>query len=102
MPDDQHLHACALVYLSDMGTGFAKSRGAEPAGGPSLDHAIWLHRPTRLDEWVLVDLEPVTAAGTRAYYTGAVFAADGTLVASISQEHVMRPFPPELRELIGR
>jgi acyl-CoA thioesterase-2 len=102
LPDDQHVHACALVYLSDMGTGFAKSPGSEPAGGPSLDHAIWLHRPTRLDEWVLVDLEPVSAAGTRAYYTGAVFAADGTLVASISQEHVMRPFPAELRALVGR
>ena len=99
LPDDRHVHMCVLTYLSDMGTGFAKSPGPEPMGGPSLDHSIWFHRPARLDEWVLVDLEPVVAAGTRAYYTGAVFDRDGTLVASIAQEHLMRPLPPSLLDI---
>ncbi len=96
LPDDRHLHMCVLTYLSDMGTGFAMGSGPEPMGGPSLDHAIWFHRPARLDEWVLVALEPIAVAGTRGYYTGAVFDADGTLIASIAQEHVMRPLPPSL------
>jgi acyl-CoA thioesterase-2 len=98
LPDDRHLHMCALTYLSDMGTGFAKSPGPEPAGGPSLDHSIWFHRPARLDDWVLCDLEPVVASGMRAYYTGAFFDLTGRLVASITQEHVMRRLPPSLLE----
>jgi acyl-CoA thioesterase len=42
-----------------------------------------------MDEWVLVDLEPVVASGGRAYYTGSVFNADGALVSTLVQEHLM-------------
>ena len=66
LPDDRLIHECALTYLSDMGTGFMKIPTDEPMGGPSLDHALWFHRPVRMDEWVLVDLEPVVASGSRA------------------------------------
>jgi acyl-CoA thioesterase-2 len=62
-------------------------------GGPSLDHAVWFHRAVHMDDWVLVDLEPVVAAGGRAYYTGAVYNRARELVASISQEHIRRPNP---------
>jgi acyl-CoA thioesterase-2 len=91
LPDDRLIHECALTYLSDMGTGFMKVPSDEPMGGPSLDHALWFHRPVRMDEWVLVDLEPVIASGGRAYYTGAVYTPDGTLVATLTQEHLMIP-----------
>ena len=91
LPDDRLMHECALTYLSDMGTGFMKIPTDEPMGGPSLDHALWFHRPVRMDEWVLVDLEPVVASGSRAFYTGALYDTAGTLVASLTQEHLMVP-----------
>jgi acyl-CoA thioesterase-2 len=98
VPDDRLLHACVLTFLSDVGTGFIKLPVDDPPlGGPSLDHAVWFHRPVRMDEWVLVDLEPVVASGGRAYYTGAVYDRDGRLLASISQEHIRRPNPPDPR-----
>jgi acyl-CoA thioesterase-2 len=59
--------------------------------GPSLDHAVWFHHPARLDDWVLVDLLPGASAGARGFYTGTVHDRDGRLVATIAQEHVMRP-----------
>jgi acyl-CoA thioesterase-2 len=90
LPDDRLLHACVLTYLSDMGTGFVKVPSKEPMGGPSIDHAVWFHRPARMDEWVLVDLEPVAASASRAYYRGSVHDGDGQLVASITQEHLLR------------
>lgn len=98
VPHDRLLHACVLTFLSDVGSGFIKLPADDPPlGGPSLDHAVWFHRPVRMDEWVLVDLEPVVASGGRAYYTGAVYDRDGRLLASISQEHIRRPNPPDPR-----
>ena len=91
LPDDRLMHECALTYLSDMGTGFMKIQTDEPMGGPSLDHALWFHRQVRMDEWVLVDLEPVVASGSRAFYTGALYNTEGALVASLTQEHLMVP-----------
>jgi acyl-CoA thioesterase-2 len=73
-----------------MGTGFVKVPSDEPMGGPSIDHAVWFHRPARMDEWVLVDLEPVSASGARAFYRGTVHSRDGKLVGSLTQEHLLR------------
>ena len=98
LPDDRQLHACILTFLSDLGTGFMKLPIPDPPlGGPSLDHAVWFHRPARMDEWVLVDLEPVVASGSRAYYTGSIYDREGELVATIAQEHLRRPHPRDPR-----
>ena len=92
LPDDPHLHACVLTYLSDVGTGLAKLPAGDPPWmGPSLDHAVWFHHPGRMDDWVLVDLVPVASAGARGFYTGTVHDRAGRLLATIAQEHVMRP-----------
>jgi acyl-CoA thioesterase II len=91
LPDDGLVHACVLTYLSDMGTGFAKLPPEPAWEGPSLDHAVWFHHPSRMDDWVLVDLVPLAAAGGRAFYTGTVHDRAGLLLATIAQEHVMRP-----------
>jgi acyl-CoA thioesterase-2 len=90
LPDDRLLHGCVLAYLSDIGTGLAKLDDERPRGGPSLDHAVWFHRPARMDEWVFVELLPAAAAGGRAFYTGTVHDRDGRLLATIAQEHVSR------------
>ncbi|MBM7808834.1 acyl-CoA thioesterase-2 [Geodermatophilus bullaregiensis] len=91
LPDDPLLHACALAYLSDIGTGLSALPEDEAAPGPTLDHALWFHRPARLDEWVLVDLVPATVSGGRGWYTGSLTTRDGVLAASLTQETLFRP-----------
>ena len=56
----------------------------------SLDHAMWWHRPVRADEWLLYVQASPSAQGGRGLGTAAVYAQDGTLVASIAQEGMIR------------
>jgi acyl-CoA thioesterase-2 len=99
LPDDPGLHQAMLAYISDyelIGTvtlphGLHATRdGLQMA---SLDHAMWFHRPVRVDEWLLFDLHSPAAAGGRGLARGEVYAADGRLVASIAQEGLMRLRP---------
>jgi acyl-CoA thioesterase-2 len=90
LPDDPLVHACALTYLSDYGTGLTALQEGDWYPGSSLDHAVYFHRPVRMDRWVLMDLVPRSVAGGRGWYTGTVHAQDGTLVASLTQEALFR------------
>jgi acyl-CoA thioesterase II len=93
---DALLHAAVLTYASDLtllsaavlphGTYIGDPR-LEPA---SLDHAMWFHRPFRVDEWVLYDQSSPSASGGRGLATGSLFAADGRLVATAVQEGLLR------------
>jgi acyl-CoA thioesterase-2 len=71
-----------------------RGRDAPPDSGLigfSLDHAVWFHRPLRADEW---HLHTVTCHGlisSRGLTVGRVFAADGTHVATVTQEVLLRP-----------
>ena len=56
----------------------------------SLDHSIWFHRPFRADEWLLYVTESPTAHATRGLAFGRVYNRDGILVASTSQEGLIR------------
>ena len=56
----------------------------------SLDHAMWFHRPFRVDEWLLYAQESPNLAGGRGLTTGHFFRRDGTLVASVVQEGLFR------------
>ena len=56
----------------------------------SLDHTIWFHRPFRADEWLLYDQASPSASGARGLAIGRVFTADGSLVASVAQEGLIR------------
>jgi acyl-CoA thioesterase-2 len=94
LPDSPLVHACVLTYLSDISSGLLALHDGVGATGPSLDHAVWFHRPARLDDWVLLDLVPHTVAGARGWYTGTVRRADGTLAASLAQESLFRSQPP--------
>ncbi len=97
LPDDDLVHACVLAYLSDIGTGLAALPEDEASPGPSLDHALWVHRPVRMDDWVLSDMVPRTVAGGRGWYTGTIRGADGVLAASFVQETLFRPGPNPFR-----
>ncbi len=99
LPDDDDLHRAVLAYVSDYyligaatrphGISFF-SRKLQLA---SLDHALWFHRPFRVDEWLLYAIESPSAAGARGLSRGQIFRADGTLVAVVAQEGVMRVWP---------
>jgi acyl-CoA thioesterase-2 len=94
LPDDRVLHAGAVVYLSDMSTGFADLDVAGlPRGGTSLDHTVYFHRPARADEWMFMALEPVSASGARGTYRGSIHDRSGRLLATLVQENLMRPRP---------
>jgi acyl-CoA thioesterase-2 len=91
LPDDPMVHACALTYVSDLGSGFGQVRvDGLAAGGPSIDHSLWFHDSIRADEWMLLELWPLKAASGRGVYSGSLRAADGRLGAVITQEMLLR------------
>lgn len=95
-PDDETLHQSALTFVSDLAVvGSARAPGSTAGwGGASLDHAVWFHRPVRVDQWLLFDVAPVTNFGARGLARGTFRRTDGTLVASLSQECLLRPASP--------
>ena len=103
--DDMLLHACVATFASDYTLLGAMRRphGGGPGYGcstlltASLDHALWLHRPFRMDQWLLYDQEsPLTGRG-RGLSQGRYFTADGELVASMCQEGLLRLIDPAKR-----
>lgn len=56
----------------------------------SLDHALWFHRPFRVDEWLLYACDSPTAQGARGFVRGQIFDRNGVLVASTAQEGLIR------------
>jgi acyl-CoA thioesterase-2 len=56
----------------------------------SLDHAIWFHRPFRMDQWLLYVIDSPSASGARGLSRGQFFTQDGQLVASVAQEGLIR------------
>jgi len=95
--EDPRLQACGLAYLSDCNPMSAVHRSypATPEEqdtlmGASLDHAMWFHRPARADDWVLVDMLGHGMIKSRGLATGTVFHPDGSHVATIAQEGLLR------------
>lgn len=96
MPDDPDLHRAALVYASDFSIQESVLRAhGLPWVTPglkvaSLDHAMWLHRFGRVDEWMLYVQESPTAVGGRGLSQGRVYRRDGVLMATVAQEITVR------------
>lgn len=96
LPDDRALHHALLAYASDfalLGTGMLphKLSFLDPnVHAASLDHAIWFHHSFRMDDWLLYSMESPCAAHARSFNRGQIFSRDGRLVASVSQEGLMR------------
>lgn len=63
----------------------------------SIDHAMWFHRPFRVDEWLLYATDAPCATGARGINRGLIYREDGTLVASVAQEGLMRLHAQEPR-----
>jgi acyl-CoA thioesterase-2 len=95
LPDDRDLHACVLTYLSDLNalTAIAAAIGVgwdEPRRTASLDHCVHFHRPIRMDDWVLVEMCPVSNGGNRGLVRNTMHSRSWVLGASVSQEGLLR------------
>ena len=96
LPEDPLVHEAVMAYASDYsllesilrrhGKGW-RTPGLRAA---SLDHAMWFHRPARADEWLLYAQHSPSAQGGRGLGIGRMFTADGTLVATVAQEGMLR------------
>ena len=96
LPDSPLLHQCVVAYASDM---TLLDTATLPHGiywndprfqMASLDHAMWFHRPFRADEWLLYAQDSPNLHGSRGFARGLIFKRDGTLVASVAQEGLVR------------
>jgi acyl-CoA thioesterase-2 len=96
LPDDDALHRCLLAYVSDfhlLSTATLPHAAACRSGQllrASIDHAMWFHRPCRIDEWLLYATDSPSASGARGFARGTLYDAAGRLVASTAQEGLMR------------
>ena len=98
-PDDANMHRAMLAYASDfhlIGTATLPhgiSYLQHNVQMASLDHALWFHRPFRVDEWLLYSCDSPTAQGARGLTRGMIYSRDGRLVASTAQEGMIRILP---------
>lgn len=99
LPDDAPLHQAVLAYASDISLN---DNAYRPHSGPdepevqsmsSLDHAMWFHAPARADEWILFQQESPRAGHARGYARGSMYTREGSLIASLGQDSLMRPKP---------
>jgi len=98
-PDDDALHRAMLAYASDfhlIGTATLPhgisylQRNVQMA---SLDHALWFHRPFRIDQWLLYSCDSPSAQDARGLTRGMIYTQEGLLVASTAQEGLIRLLP---------
>jgi len=96
LPDDPALHRALLAFVSDISLldtallphGHSIFSNVQVA---SLDHAMWFHRSFRADEWLLYVQDSPSASSARGFNRGSIWRRDGTLVASVAQEGLIRP-----------
>lgn len=96
LPDDQLVHQSMLAYSSDYGfletalMPHGLSLSTPKLMMASLDHAIWFHRPFKLDEWLLYVADSPSAHSSKGFVRGQIFNQAGELVASTAQEGLIR------------
>lgn len=99
LPDDPRVHQHLLAYASDF---HLLSTTLQPHGVSwltpnmqvaSLDHAMWFHQPFRLDQWLLYDIDTPASSSARGLARGQFFTPEGVLVASTTQEGLIRRWP---------
>ena len=104
LPDDRMLHQNLLAYVSDfellatstLPHGLSLKRNNLIMA--SLDHALWFHREFRMDEWLLYSMDSPNASGARGFAQGQLFTENGELVASTTQEGLIRVIDPSRRK----
>ena len=96
LSDSLNQHQTLMAYISDFGLLGAATLPHPYTGmssdlqAASLDHAIWFHKPFRVDEYLLYTMDSTCAAGGRGFSRGMFFTRSGELVASTVQESLIR------------
>jgi acyl-CoA thioesterase-2 len=96
LPPDPAVHQHALAYLSDHGPTRAAREPHAHLGDDarrqsvSLDHSVWFHRPVDTNAWLLSELVPMSTGRGRGLAIGTLRSMDGTLVATVAQEVLVR------------
>lgn len=94
---DEITQMAGLAYLSDWGLAAVATQQHVITGMhsdvmlASLDHALWFHHPARLDDWLLIEVDSPFASGGRGLIRGQIYNRQRKLVASVSQEALIRP-----------
>lgn len=92
----QALARCLVAYASDMGLvstavmPHQSSVNRRDLQMASLDHSLWIHRSVCLDQWLLLHKRTSTAHGSRGMVHAEFFSQSGRLVASMTQEGLLR------------
>lgn len=94
--DDLRLHACFLTFASDIALLLPAVLPHMPTPTTrfqlaSLNHSIWFQRQVSMNEWLLYNMRSCRAAGARGTAQGHVYTREGELVATITQEGLVRP-----------
>jgi acyl-CoA thioesterase II len=96
LPNEPLVHESLFAYVSDYGLLSTSLQphgiflGDERLQIASLDHTIWFHRLFRMDEWLLFSMESPNASGGRGLCFAHVYNSEGVLVASCTQEGLIR------------
>ena len=104
IPDDPAVQQAVLAYASDMTlldtSLFAHGKAVfDPSlQVASLDHAMWFHRPMKMQDWHLYSQDSPNTSGARGFTRGSIYSADGQLIASVAQEGLIRPRDPNYRK----
>ncbi len=96
LPDDPRFQQVALAFASDyhlLATALIPHRSKVDYSRlfiASLDHALWFHRPVRLDDWLLYVMDSPHASNERGFARGSIYNRSGQIVASAAQEGLLR------------
>ena len=96
LPKNQTIQQAFLLYISDMGLLAAANNSVgvnfltKNFQNASLDHAMWFHRKIDLDGWFLYSIDSPITRNARGFSRGSIFSRDGKLIASCSQEGLIR------------
>lgn len=96
LPKDQVIQQAFLLYISDMGLLAAANNSVgvnfltKNFQNASLDHAMWFHRKLDLDGWFLYTIDSPITRNARGFSRGSIFSRDGKLIASCTQEGLIR------------
>lgn len=96
LPDDLAVHQCAIAFATDISL---LDTALVPHGRTifdprlalaSIDHALWFHKPVHFDDWMLYSTDSPVTSGARGFTRGTLFTRTGELVASATQEGLIR------------
>ena len=97
LPDDAVVLAAMTAYVCDLTGNSFRPLSLDTYEGyvdASLDHAMWFHRPLRVDEWVYYDIHCALNHAGRSLIHGSMYDEAGHLCVSMSQELLIRPTAP--------